>query len=175
MKKTYIVFASALMMLICLVYEGSYAYFAATVSTDANQHKSSVTAEDIKDITLTGGTNVNNTNMLPGDSVTSTFSVNNPNKEKVCFSLTWDNITNTFVNKSDLVVSVTDESNNTIVSNKVFGTTGSELLTTNINANTTKTYKMTITYLNTDDDQSDDMLKSFSGTLVGVLKECPAS
>ena len=144
MKKTYIVFASALMMLICLVYEGSYAYFAATVSTDANQHKSSVTAEDIKDITLTGGTNVNNTSMIPGESVTSTFSV-------------------------------TDESNNTIVSNKVFGTTGSELLTTNINANTTKTYKMTITYLNTDDDQSDDMLKSFSGTLVGVLKECPAS
>ena len=114
--------------------------------------------------------------MIPGDSVTYTFTVQNPNNIDVCFNLLWSNTTNTFVNQKDLVVKLEKGDGTVLVNNKQFPATNSGttelLLGTSIKASTTDTYTLTVTYLSTDEDQTADMGKSFSGTIIGELGEC---
>ena len=128
------------------------------------------------DFTIANGENISNTTMIPGDSVTITFSVQNPNDIKVCFDLLWNNTTNEFVNQQDLVYSLKDEDTNVLVTEKTYPKTnvGTTLLIdgTSIEANETKTYTLTITYKETDKDQTADIGKTFNSSIIGELGEC---
>ena len=171
-KSFYIVFASALLILCSVCFNGSYAYFLATVDTSGNV-ASSLTTDELNDIVLTGTKTVNSDNLIPGESVSTTFTVENSNKVDVCFDLLWNNVNNTFVNKADLVVTLTKNGTEINLSNSIFPSTNDGVLTSlSIKANTTDTYKLTVTYKETDKDQSADMKKTFSGVIVGSLKEC---
>ena len=171
-KSFYIVFASALLILCSICFNGSYAYFLATVDTSGNV-ASSLTTDELNDIVLTGTEIKSSSNLIPGESVSTTFTVENSNKVDVCFDLLWNNVNNTFLSKNDLVVTLTKNGTEISLSNSIFPSTNDEVLTSlSIKANTTDTYKLTVTYKLTDVDQSADMKKTFSGVIVGSLKEC---
>ena len=177
MKKTYIVVASAIMILFCLMYSVSYAYFSIKVTNNFNGGNTGSTvigSDTVKDIIISDGTKVTSSNVIPGESVTSNFTVQNPNSVSICFGLTWTDIVNEFSNKSDLVVSLQDENGETLIDEVEFpsdsDTTFIEGLS--VSANTTKKYTLTVTYKNTDEDQSVDMNKKFQATLTGKLTEC---
>ena len=177
MKKTYIVIASAILILFCLMYSVSYAYFSIKVNNDFNNGTSGNTtigSDTVKDIIISDGTKITSSNIIPGESVSSTFTVQNPNDISLCFGLDWINVVNEFVNKSDIVVSLKDENGTILLEEKEFPSENNinliEGLT--IPANTTKTYILTVTYKNTDADQSVDMNKKFQATLTGKLTKC---
>ena len=176
MKKTYIVVASSIMLLFCLAYQGAYAYFTTSSVTEGN-FNTDISSGTISDLIISDGNHVTSNNLIPGDSITNTFTVQNPNNLKVCFNLLWSDVVNEFINKADLVITLTDQSGRVLVSNKSFPSANDEILAENlsINGNTTNTYTLTITYKNTDQNQIADMGKTFSGTITGIPVTCQPS
>ena len=177
-KGVFVVLISALTIMVSLTYQGTYSYFTSSVEGTGNieNNTSTTNTEELSDLIITNGENISNTTMIPGDSVTITFSVQNPNDIKVCFDLLWNNTTNEFVNQQDLVYSLKDEDNNVLVTEETYPKTnvGTTLLVdgTSIEANETKTYTLTITYKETDEDQTADIGKTFNSSIIGELGEC---
>ena len=177
-KSLFVVLISALTIMVSLTYQGTYSYFTSSVEGTGNieNNTSTTNTEELSDLIITNGENISNTTMIPGDSVTITFSVQNPNDIKVCFDLLWNNTTNEFVNQQDLVYSLKDEDNHVLVTEKTYPKTnvGTTLLVdgTSIEANETKTYTLTITYKETDEDQTADIGKTFNSSIIGELGEC---
>ena len=174
-KSFYIVFACALLILCSICFNGSYAYFLATVDTSGNV-ASSLTTDELNDIVLTGTEIKSSSNLIPGESVSTTFTVENSNKVDVCFDLEWSQVVNTFINKDDLVVTLEDSTGKVLVSELTFPTNDTSLITgLKVKAETTNTYTLKVLYKNTNKSQNEDMNKSFKGTISGVLKECQAT
>ena len=172
-KKLYIVFAGSLMLLITIIYQGAYAYFSADV-TNTGTRATSITTKTLSDLEIIDGTTSSSNLMIPGESITQTFQVRNNNDINVCFNLNWTSVTNTFVNTSDLHVSLSDGTNNIPLTLNTFPTTNSTLASgMKINASTTNNYTLTVEYAETQADQTGDMGKSFSGTITGEITECP--
>ena len=157
----------------------SYAYYVAFVSNDSNNVKTNITSENLIDIELAGDNNITSSNLIPGESVSTTFTVNNQNNVRVCLSLLWSDVTNTFINKNDLVVSLKDSTGTEWISledKQIFPSGNDTLLATlSLRPVHKETYTLTVTYQETMEDQSSDMGKSFKGTIIGELKECPTS
>ena len=148
----------------------SYAYYEGIVHGTGNTNmEGSAHTATIEDLILTGTTEVVNTNMIPGESSEYSFTIQNPNDYQVCFGIYFDNITNTFVNTSDLEVSLGGETG-------IFPTTGD---TSTIiggfkaKANSTTTYTLTVTYKDVEGkDQTADIGKKFSGVIKARATEC---
>ena len=176
----YIVFASAIMILICIIYQGTYSYFLASAENNGNNTTTGGTTKELKNLIITDGVDVTSSNIIPGESVTSTFTVTNENDIEVCFGLVWTNVTNTFTNTSDLIVTLQKSDGTVLISdtaNQIFPTANDEELISGlkISGETTDTYTITITYKNTDQNQIADMNATFSGTITGTMTECPRS
>ena len=177
-KSLFVVLISALTIMVSLTYQGTYSYFTSSVEGTGNieNNTSTTNTEELSDLIITNGENISNTTMIPGDSVTITFTVENPNTIQVCFNLLWSNTENTFVNQKDLVYTLEDEDGTMLVSETQYPSTntGTTLLVdgTSIEANETKTYTLTITYKETDEDQTADIGKTFNSSIIGELGEC---
>ena len=173
----YIVVASALMILICIIYQGTYSYFSDSLNSSGNNAGIDKSTTEVRDLIITDKTDITNSNLIPGESVSNTFTVENPNTQDLCFQLLWTNITNTFTNKSDLIITLQKSDGTIIISesaNQAFPSADGTLATgLKISGNTTDTYILTITYKNTDQNQIDDMDATFSGTITGQLTACP--
>ena len=173
--KIYIVVASSLMLLITMIYQGVYAYFEAEV-IHAGVRNTSIATKNLKDLQIIDGTTSSSDLMIPGESITQTFQVKNENDMSVCFNLNWENVVNTFVNTNDLHVSLNDGTSNTLLTLNTFPTTSATLASgMKINASTTSNYTLTVTYVETESDQTGDMGKKFSGRITGEIVECPAN
>jgi len=166
------------MLLICIVYQGTYSYFSAGVSGTGNSTTASPgNTATLSDIVITEGDINSSLTMIPGDSVSSTFTIANPNKAKVCFGLNWTNVVNNFVNKSDLIVTLENASGDMIIasgSKTAFPSADGSLATgLSLAAEASETYTLTVTYLNTESNQWEDIDKDFSADIEGVLTTCP--
>ena len=184
-KSLYIVFASALLILFVLIYEGSFAYFAATVTTENGEIGGNITAADLQDLTLVNGKNTDNELWLPGTSKDFSFTIN-PGNMDLCVNLVWTDVTNTWENQQDLVYTLKDSKGNV-----VRGSDGNEIKDiqfpsisaedqviagpiTISKEGEAQTYTLTVTYKETDANQNGDMEKSFSAKVEGRLTECAA-
>ena len=155
---------------IVLIIGGSFAYYEAVVHGTGNTNmEGSAHTATIEDLILTGTTEVVNTNMIPGESSEYSFTIENPNSFPVCFGLYFENITNTFVNKSDLEVSLNGEVG-------IFPSTGDESTIIGgfkAKANSTTAYTLTVTYKDVvGKDQTADIGKKFEGTIKARPTEC---
>ena len=177
MKKTYIVVASAIMILFCLMYSVSYAYFSIKVTNDfngGNKGSTVIGSDTVKDIIISDGTKVTSQNMFPGDTVTSNFTVQNQNTGSICFGLVWTDVLNEFTRKQDLVFTLKEENGKTLLENIEFPSTNNQTIIEELSipAKTTKKYILTVTYKNVNEDQTTDMNKKFHATIEGKLTEC---
>ena len=177
MKKTYIVVASAIMILFCLMYSVSYAYFSIKVTNNFNGGSKGSTvigSDTVKDIIISNGTKVTSQNMLPGDTVTSNFTVQNQNAVSICFGLVWTDVLNQFTRKQDLVFTLKEENGETLLENVKFPSTNNQTIIEGLSipAKATKKYILTVTYKSVNEDQTTDMNKKFHATITGKVTEC---
>ena len=177
MKKTYIVIASAIMILFCLMYSVSYAYFSVKVTNDfngGNKGSTVIGSDTVKDIIISDGTKVTSSNLIPGESVTSNFTVQNQNAVSICFGLVWTDVLNEFTRKQDLVFTLKEENGETLLENVEFPSTNNQTIIEGLSipAKTTKKYILTVTYKNVNEDQTTDMNKKFHATITGKVTEC---
>ncbi len=177
MKKTYIVVASAIMILFCLMYSVSYAYFSIKVTNNfngGNKGSTVIGSDTVKDIIISDGTKVTSSNIIPGESVTSDFTVQNPNGIAICFGFDWTDVLNEFTRKQDLVFTLKEENGETLLENVEFPSTNNQTIIEGLSipAKTTKKYILTVTYKNVNEDQTADMNKKFHATITGKVTEC---
>ena len=152
-KKTLIISISSIAMFIILVVASSFAFFTTSIKKE-NPENSTVDVSTAKiTATFTDGAEINVTNAIPGDTFDKTFTLKNTG-----------NIKNTFTNKNDVEVIVKE--NGTPIKTTIFpSTTGAISDEITIGPDVTKSYTVTITYKNTETDQSSDMNSKVKGKI----------
>ena len=170
-----VVTVSALVILLSLTYNTTFSYFTTTIDTSgysgAGNGKTGLTAGEITgDVVLSGSTDIFGDKIYPGTSLNYTFTISNPNTIDVPVSLYWTNVTNSFINKNDLQITLKDSNQKDIITaanNKTFPKSNNEDLVTNlvVPKGGPTTYTLTINYINTSQNQFGDMGKTFQGTI----------
>ena len=122
----------------------SYAYFSATI-TENNKTETVIKSGELN-LIFTGTSEITAGDMIPGDSFTKTFTVENTSSVKTSYNIYMEGITNEF--NKDLVYTLSDE-DGVVVSEKSLPTTNADksYILTNIEIETgvTKTYTLKIT------------------------------
>ena len=165
MKKKKILIPVVASVITVLVLSGvSYAYYSAKIKE--NNKTETVIKSNELNLIFTGTNEINANNMIPGDSATKTFTVENTSNRTVDFNIYLQNITNEF--NDDLVYALNDDTGSVVgetplpVTNQNKSYLKTKL---DIESNTTKTYTLTVTFKNTDEAQNDYQGKTFKGTL----------
>ena len=165
MKKKKILIPVVASMITVLVLSGvSYAYYSAKIKE--NNRTETVIKSNELNLIFTGTSEITANNMIPGDSFTKTFTVENTSNRTVDFNIYLQNITNEF--NDDLVYALNDDTGSVVgetplpVTNQNKSYLKTKL---DIDSNTTKTYTLTVTFKNTDEPQNDYQGKTFKGTL----------
>ena len=165
MKKKKVLIPVIASLVTVLVLSGvSYAYYSAKIKE--NNKTETVLKSNELNLIFTGTKEITANNMIPGDSFTKIFTVENTSNRAVDYNIYLQNITNEF--NEDLVYTLEDTTGS-VISETPLPVTNKDksYLKTgiSIDANTKKTYTLKITFKNTDEPQNDYQGKTFKGTL----------
>ena len=164
MKKKVIIPVIASIITVLILSGVSYAYYSAKIKE--NNKTETVLKSNELNLIFTGTKEITANNMIPGDSFTKIFTVENTSNRAVDYNIYLQNITNEF--NEDLVYTLEDTTGS-VISETPLPVTNKDksYLKTgiSIDANTKKTYTLKITFKNTDEPQNDYQGKTFKGTL----------
>ena len=171
-KKTKIILgiSGVILFMILFITGITYAWFSANV-TGNETAKGTIVQTGTLSINYTNGYNIGGDNIVPGWSETKTFTVENTGTREAFYELDWANITNEFINKGDLVYTITGITNGTkepgSISEKSLPLTGTNIkMFSNIEIESGKTHTYTVRVLYMDNgNQSSDMGKSLTGKI----------
>ena len=164
MNKKYYLLIGLIVVAIALVIGTSYAYFMANVTGGDNGSETVIKSGNLS-LTLEDETPLTLNNAQPGSSASKTFTVTNNSKNTIVYNIKLVDVTNTFIDKNDLVYTLIGD--NDINITEVVPSENNKYLATNIpiEAGTTHTYTLTIIFKETNDNQNDNMGVSFSGRI----------
>lgn len=164
-KKTIIISVIAIAIFIATISYASYAFYTTTITeTGSNGGISGSTAKLSTTFEDEGILEIKN--MIPGDSFTRTFSIEN-NGANFSYKIAVDNLVNEFISYQDITYTL-KEDDEILEENKIFPNIAEEnelSETRTIKNGEKKTYTITITYNDTEDDQTPDMGNTISGKL----------
>ena len=108
------------LVVVALLAGISYAYYSANVK-EVNQTETVIKTNELN-IVFTGTNEINVDGIVPGDSFTKTFTVENTSNVEVTYNIFMEKITNEF--NEDLVYTLSDEEG-TVITEEVLPTTNS--------------------------------------------------
>ena len=166
-KKILILSIIGVLLLASIGIAVSYAYFNASVSGNPTTNNvvinNGVMALEYKD-----GDEVSLTNAVPGSSVSKTFTVKNTGNVATNYTIYFSELSNKFVDKTDLVYTLTSsDGGKNVAQTQVPSKNEAMVSNYAIEAGKTHTYTLTITFLNKDENQNDNMNVSFT-TKIGI-------
>ena len=161
-KKKITIIISAMVLLI-LVAGASYAYYSATVKE--NNKTETVIKTNELEIVYTGTEEINVSDIVPGDSFTKKFTVENTSNVPVTYNIYLEDVTNEF--NEDLIYSLKDKDGEVITEEVLPSTSDKTYLITDIeiDSNELKEYEMAIEFKYSDKDQNKLQGKTFNATL----------
>ena len=149
-------------MLVSIAIASSYAYFVANVSGNKDTNNVVVT-NGVMALEYKDGDAINLDNAIPGSSVTKTFTVKNTGNVSTNYTIYFSELSNKFVDKTDLVYTLTSsDGGKSVAQTQVPSTNEAMVSNYAIDAGKTHTYTLTITFLNKDENQDDNQAVSFS-------------
>ena len=155
------------LLLLSIVIAGSYAYFVANVSGNKDTNNVVVT-NGVMSLEYKDGDEINLANAVPGNSVTKTFTVKNTGNVATNYTIYFSELSNKFVDKTDLVYTLTSsDGGKSVAQTQVPSKNDAMVSNYAIDAGKTHTYTLTITFLNKDENQNDNMNVSFT-TKIGI-------
>lgn len=162
--KVYTIIASIFVIAFSLVGY-TYSFFSAVVTY--NDKTQTILKANELGLVFTGVKEINVQDIIPGDTIIKTFTVENTSNRAVDFNIYMEGITNEF--NEDLVYTLTDQ-NGTVIGQTVLPETNSQksYLITNVEIakDETKQYTLTIEFLYSETkDQNDLQGKVFNATL----------
>ena len=102
------------LLLLSIAVAGSYAYFVANVSGNKDTNNVVVT-NGVMSLEYKDGDEVSLTNAVPGSSVSKTFTVKNTGNVSTNYTIYFSELSNKFVDKTDLVYTLTSSDGGTNV------------------------------------------------------------
>ena len=161
-KKIIILSIFGVLLLVSIVIATSYAYFVANVSGNKDTNNVVVT-NGVMALEYKDGDEITLDNAIPGSSVSKTFTVKNTGNVSTNYTIYFSELSNKFVDKTDLVYTLTSsDGGKNVVQTQVPSTNDAMVSNYAIEAGKTHTYTLTITFLNKDENQNDNMGVSFS-------------
>ena len=149
-------------MLVSIAIASSYAYFVANVSGNKDTNNVVVT-NGVMALEYKDGDAINLDNAIPGSSVTKTFTVKNTGNVSTNYTIYFSELSNKFVDKTDLVYTLTsNDGGKNVAQTQVPSTNEAMVSNYAIEAGKTHTYTLTITFLDKDENQDDNQNVSFS-------------
>ena len=166
-KKILILSIVGVLLLVSIVVATSYAYFTANVTGNKDTNNVVVT-NGVMSLEYKDGDEINLANAVPGSSVTKTFTVKNTGNVSTNYTIYFSELSNKFVDKTDLVYTLTSsDGGKNVAQTQVPSTNEAMVSNYAIEAGKTHTYTLTITFLNKDENQNDNMNVSFT-TKIGI-------
>jgi len=161
-KKIIILSIVGVLLLVSIVVATSYAYFVANVSGNKDTNNVVVT-NGVMALEYKDGDEITLANAVPGNSVTKTFTVKNTGNVSTNYTIYFSELSNKFVDKTDLVYTLTSsDGGKNVAQTQVPSTNDAMVSNYAIDAGKTHTYTLTITFLNKDENQNDNMGVTFS-------------
>ena len=161
-KKILILSIVGVLMLVSIVVATSYAYFTANVSGNKDTNNVVVT-NGVMALEYKDGDEITLANAVPGNSVTKTFTVKNTGNVSTNYTIYFSELSNKFVDKTDLVYTLTSSDGGKSVAQTQVPSTNEAIVSNYaIDAGKTHTYTLTITFLDKDENQDDNQNVSFS-------------
>ena len=150
------------LLLLSIAIAGSYAYFTANVTGNKDTNNVVVT-NGVMSLEYKDGDEINLSNAVPGSSVSKTFTVKNTGNVSTNYTIYFSELSNKFVDKTDLVYTLTSsDGGKNVVQTQVPSTNEAMVSNYAIEAGKTHTYTLTITFLDKDENQDDNQNVSFS-------------
>ena len=161
-KKIIILSIVGVLLLVSIVVATSYAYFVANVSGNKDTNNVVVT-NGVMSLEYKDGDEINLANAVPGSSVTKTFTVKNTGNVATNYTIYFSELSNKFVDKTDLVYTLTSsDGGKNVAQTQVPDSNDAMVSNYAIEAGKTHTYTLTITFLDKDENQDDNQGVSFS-------------
>ena len=166
-KKIIILSIVGVLLLVSIVVATSYAYFTANVTGNKDTNNVVVT-NGVMALEYKDGDEVSLTNAVPGSSVSKTFTVKNTGNVATNYTIYFSELSNKFVDKTDLVYTLTSsDGGKNVAQTQVPSKNDAMVSNYAIDVGKTHTYTLTITFLNKDENQNDNMNVSFT-TKIGI-------
>ena len=165
-KKTIALTVIAVATLLVAVVGATYAYFSAKIK-ETNKTETVIKSNELG-LIFTGETEINENSLIPGDSFTKTFKVENTSNRAVTYNIYMQNITNEF--NEDLVYTLIDETGEVVAETKAPDTNTEKtyiLSDIEIGATSTKNYTLKVEFKYLATPQNDNQGASFKAT-VGI-------
>ena len=161
-KKIIILSIVGVLLLVSIVVATSYAYFVANISGNKDTNNVVVT-NGVMALEYKDGDEITLANAVPGNSVSKTFTVKNTGNVSTNYTIYFSELSNKFVDKTDLVYTLTSsDGGKNVAQTQVPSTNEAMVSNYSIDAGKTHTYTLTITFLNKDENQNDNMGVTFS-------------
>jgi hypothetical protein len=164
MRRKIILSILAILIIILTLIGVSYSYYSAKVKK-IEETQTVIKANELN-LIFTGTSEINAENIIPGDSFTKTFTVENTSNKAVTYNIYLENITNEF--NEDLVYTLSDE-DKTVIEEEVLPSTNDNknyLITDiSIDSKEIKTYTMKVEFKYSDKNQNTNQNKEFKATL----------
>ena len=161
-KITIFISILSVLLFVVAIVAASFAFYTANVKQEGDS------GVDISTPSLGSsfidGPVIQISNIIPGDTFSKTFTVGNSGGNDLNYKIVINELQNEFTKTEDLQYTL--KRGEEVVASGSFPTqTGAITETINIAQNVTHNYTLTITYLNTAEDQSADMGKTISGKI----------
>ena len=170
-KKNKIIISITGIVLVLLILVGlTYGYYLTRISGNTNDKSISIDMADLELTYSDGNGLIEAKSIIPGETIaTKTFTVKNTGNAKVSNYVVYlDSVVNTFEDKNDLKLTLTCTSDigNCNGTNITYPSTNTMLITNDIEKDELQSYELKVEFIETNDDQSDNMNKEMSGNIV---------
>ena len=164
-KKKLVVTALGVLIGVALVASATYAWFSTNVTGNDNA-KDIISSTATLKIDFTDGKQIVLENAKPGSSTTKTFTVKNTGTDTVYYKINWQEFNNTITN-DELTIKLTCTSSSGTCSGVTEEAAYDRDIKDNIELPTgvTHTYTLTVSFIDTNQNQKENQGKSFSGVL----------
>ena len=166
-KSKYFLLISYIGIFLCILVFSLSTYAYVTIKLlDENETSVNITTFDKEiEVTFVDTSNVSMVNAYTGQKLIKTFTVKNTGKGIAYYDIKLDGLVNDFSNKNDLVFTL-NSLDSAYVSESVVPSTDTTIASNiKIDKGESHNYELIITFLKTDEDQSNNMNKTFSSKI----------
>jgi hypothetical protein len=166
LKNRYFILFAYIGIVLCVLVFGMSTYAYITVDLSDEEDPIIIKTYDRNvEVNYVDTSNVALVNAYTGQKIVKSFYVENKSEGVAYYDIILENVINDFADKEDLIYSLKSE-NGAIVYDKVLPSEDITVASNiKIDTNEKHSYEMTITFLKTNDDQSDNMNKTFSSNI----------
>ena len=161
-----IILASVGIVFICLMMGvATYAYFTVDIRGEGKPISINTLDDNVK-VFFKETSNLSLVNAYTGDEIVKTFTVTNTSDYPVYYDIILKNVVNNFEEKEDLVYKI-ESDNGAYRTTSIVPSTDTKIASyVFLKKKEKHSYKLTITFLKKDSDQSNNMNKTFSSNII---------